>query len=273
MTKKRKTWPKKGGLLLTIITTIAAAAAALLVMRPSSLSSMLLASSSSITSSSSSSSSLLSSYDPKNCTNMVNGHCRDVDGGAWSYRREDGNCLYREGTAPTDGKARDALPIVLFDVKSVLDFGGGVGAYLTAFRQKGGVSPLVIVEPQPLGNCLWTGLTQDTTDWINTPLQNLPKDQYDLVMTVEVVEHIPVDHHRHLVQALAQATTKWLYFSAAHPNQPGEGHVGPSMKTRTQWIEEVHNWTSLRVDQETSDLMYAQSGGLLRANSVLFRKP
>jgi hypothetical protein len=129
------------------------------------------------------------------------------------------------------------------------------------------------VEPQSLGKCLWSGLTQETTDWINTPLDKLPKNQYDLVMTVEVVEHIPVGYHKHLIQAFAQATNKWLYFSAAHPNQPGEGHVGPSMKRRAKWIEDVQNWTTLRVDQKTSHLIYAKSGGLLRTNSVIFRKP
>lgn len=211
-------------------------------------------------------------YDPKNCTKMVNGHCQDADGGAWSYRNEDGNCLYPEGKAPTDGGVRDSMPDILSDVKSVLDFGGGVGSYLTGFRDKG-VSPLVIVEPQSLGNCLWTGLDQDTTDWINTPLENLPEDAYDLVMTVEVVEHVPVGYHQHVIQALAQATRKWLFFSAAHPEQAGEGHVGPSMKWRTQWIEEIQNWTSLRVDQEKTDLIHAESGRLLRTNSIVFRKP
>jgi hypothetical protein len=217
-------------------------------------------------------SSNLPAYDPKKCNDMFNGHCRDEDGGAWSYRNNDGDCLYKEGSAPTDGGVRDNFPIILSDVKSVLDFGGGVGSYMTGFRDKG-VAPLVIVEPQPLGNCLWNGLTQDLTDWINSPLDKLPKNQYDLVMTVEVVEHIPVGYHEHLIQALAQATKKWLYFSAAHPKQAGEGHVGPSMKWRTQWIEEVQNWTTLRVDQETSELIYAKSGRLLRTNSVLFRKP
>lgn len=215
---------------------------------------------------------LLPTYDPKNCTNMVNGHCQDEDGGAWSYRQQNGGCLYKEGNAPADNGAKIAMPDILSDVKSVLDFGGGVGVYLTGFRDKG-VSPLVVVEPQPLEGCLWSGLTQDDTDWINTPLEKLPKNQYDLVMTIEVVEHIPVDYHKHLVQGLAQATKKWLYFSAAHPGQPGEGHVGPSMKHRTQWIEEVQNWTSLLVDQEKSDQMYAKSGGLLKSNGVVFRKP
>ena len=216
------------------------------------------------------------SYDPKNCSRLVNGHCDDQDGGAWTYRHDGGHCSYTEkspliNNAPKDGGAVTGLPKIFPSVQSVMDFGGGVGVYLTGFRNKG-VSRLVTVEPHLLGNCVFSGITQDTIDWINTPLSELPSNKYDLVMTVEVAEHIPVHYHRHLLQALAQATSQWLVFSAAHPGQPGEGHVGPSMKRKEQWIDEIHNWTSLQLDMPKTLQFHKLSGSLLRTNSAIFRK-
>ena len=216
------------------------------------------------------------SYDPKNCSRLVNGHCDDQDGGAWTYRHDGGHWSYTEETplvnnAPRDSEAVAGLPGIFPSVQSVMDFGGGVGVYLTGFRNKG-VSRLVTVEPHPLGNCVFSGITQDTTDWINTPLSQLPSNKYDLVMTFEVAEHIPISFHRHLLQALAQATSKWLVFSAAHPGQKGQGHVGPSMKRKEQWIDEIHNWTSLRLDMPKTLQFCNFSHRMLRRNTAIFRK-
>ncbi len=94
-----------------------------------------------------------------------------------------------------------------------MDFGGGPGTYLTSLRNLG-VRTLVMVEPHPLGGCLFANVTQDDTDWVNAPLSSLPSERYDLVMTIEVLGSIPAVHHEHVVLALAQGTTKWLLFSA-----------------------------------------------------------
>jgi hypothetical protein len=217
-------------------------------------------------------------YDPKKCARMVNGHCDDEDGGAWRYRDGTDRCTYVEDSpvsnnAPQDWMAVQKLPEVFPDVRSVMDFGGGPGTYLTGLRN-GGVATLVTVEPHPLGDCLFANVTQDPTDWVNAPLSELPSGAFDLVMTIEVLEHIPVAHHEHVVLALAQATTAWLLFSAAQPGQGGEGHVGPSMKTREQWTEEIQRWTENRliVDEVKTALFHAGLSGLLLRNSVIFRK-
>jgi Methyltransferase domain len=214
------------------------------------------------------------SYNPKKCLNLVDGHCDDKDGGAWTYQNKEGNCTYIETSATSNNAPRDhnavlGLPNLFPNIESVLDFGGGVGVYLTGFRNAG-VSKLVTVEPHPFGPCIFAGIQQDTTDWINTPLDKLPNKKYDLVMTIEVAEHVPVNFHPHLLQALAQATKKWLFFSAAHPGQDGEGHIGPSMKTREQWIQEIHNWTSFRFDAEKTKELQNITGYILQTNSAIF---
>lgn len=219
-------------------------------------------------------------YDPRKCIRMVKGHCDDEEGGAWRYRNgENDECTYVEvspesNNAPKDWKAMDKLPRVFPDVKSVMDYGGGPGTYLTALRNAG-ASRLVTVEPHPLGDCLFANITQDTTDWVNAPLSDLPSEgTFDLAMTIEVLEHIPSVHHEHVILALARATKSWLLFSAARPGQGGEGHVGPSMKTRETWIEDIVRWTDGRlvVDEEKTALFHEGLSSILLDNSVIFRK-
>lgn len=113
-------------------------------------------------------------YDPKKCSRMVNGHCDDEGGGAWRYRDDKDECTYVEGSltennAPKDWGAMEKMPDIFPDIRSVMDFGGGPGTYLTGFRNRG-IGTLVTVEPHPLGTCLFANVTQDTTDWVNTPL-------------------------------------------------------------------------------------------------------
>jgi hypothetical protein len=217
-------------------------------------------------------------YDPKKCTNMVNGHCDDEEGGAWKYRDINGQCTYVEDSngnnnAPQDWNAVQVLPKLFPNVQSVADFGGGPGTYLSGFRNKG-VPNLVTIEPHPFDDCLFANLTQDMTDWSNTPLIQLPSNKFDLVMTIEVLEHIPVGYHEHIVKALAQATKEYVLFSAAHPGQDGEGHAGPSMKTRGQWTEEILRWTenNLILDDVLTKLFHEDVGDMLKTNSMIFRK-
>merc|ERR1719198_43971 len=176
-------------------------------------------------------------YDPKDCEgHMVGGHCQNENGGAWSYRNEDGKCAQSETTVPHDPLMVEMLATEFPEVKSVIDFGGGPGAYLTSFRDHLKLTDLVTIEPHPLGECLFHGLKQDTTNVIQTPIEELKQkfSNVDLAMTLEVAEHIPVQYHSHLIDFLTAIASKWVVFSAAHPGQDGEGHIGPSMKTATQ---------------------------------------
>merc|ERR1719413_15496 len=57
----------------------------------------------------------------------------------------------------------------------------------------------------------------------------------DLVYSFEVAEHIPAKFHDRLVSILANATGKWLVFSAARPGQGGTGHIAEALRTKDEW--------------------------------------
>jgi len=66
-----------------------------------------------------------------------------------------------------------------------------------------------------------------------------PDMGFELVLSLEVAEHVPFEFHEELARRLATATTKYLVFAAARPNQGGTGHIEESMHTRDWWIERL----------------------------------
>merc|ERR1712194_321484 len=60
---------------------------------------------------------------------------------------------------------------------------------------------------------------------------------FELVLSLEVAEHIPPEFQEELISRLAAATKKYLVFSAARPGQGGTGHIDESMHKRDWWIE------------------------------------
>ncbi len=149
-----------------------------------------------------------------------------------------------------------------------MNFGGGPGTYLTSLQNLG-VRTLVTVEPHPLGGCLFANLTKDDTNWVNVPLLSLPSKRYDLVMTIEVLESISAAHHKHVVLALAQATTKWLLFSATVVLDGGG-----SKKIRQQWTKDIQQWTDNRlvVDESKTKMFHEGLDLILQERSIIFER-
>jgi 2-polyprenyl-3-methyl-5-hydroxy-6-metoxy-1,4-benzoquinol methylase len=216
-------------------------------------------------------------YDPLQCQHKQGGKCHDVEGGAWTYKRRNGQCVHNEQTIPGNRDFIRNLPRFFPDVrqdKGVLDFGGGLGIYLTGLRNHSNIPKqnLVTMEPHDLGKCLLQGITQDKTNLVEMDLKKVPNGRYDMIMTIEVLEHIPVQHHEHLIDAFTIMSNQWLVFSAAHPGQPGQGHVGPSMKTREEWIAEITNKNQWIYDKAKSQQVLASALELLQQNLAVFRK-
>ena len=204
-------------------------------------------------------------YNPLRCDRMVGGHCDSKHGGAWSYRREDGSCRHSESSVPGAPDFTRALPRLFPDVRSVADFGGGPGAFLTGFRDAG-VQDLVTVEPHPLHECLFRGVHQLALNIFTEPVNR----KYDLVMSVEVAEHIPSALHEQLIAWIISHSTKWIVFTAAHPGQPGEGHT--ANKPPLQWRRDFVSGGVIFDPNATRAAKAATSAGILKENLHVFRK-
>jgi len=126
--------------------------------------------------------------------------------------------------------ARAALEAALTDPKPscVLDVGCGRGFWLKAALDLGiptvlGLDGVAIPKDRLLISEKCFRLQNLTESWC------LSK-RFDLVICVEVGEHLPGDHAEKLIRGLTASGDK-VVFSAAIPDQPGQGHIN------CQWPE------------------------------------
>jgi 2-polyprenyl-3-methyl-5-hydroxy-6-metoxy-1,4-benzoquinol methylase len=119
---------------------------------------------------------------------------------------------------------------------SVLDVGCGIGAYLSYFIHKG-VQDCLGMDGIDLSSTLLAGDRYIKQD-LSTPF-DLGR-QFDLVMCVEVVEHLPSEAANHLLLSIAKHARSRILFSAAEPGQPGYGHI--NCRPLHEWL---HYWENL----------------------------
>ena len=124
-----------------------------------------------------------------------------------------------------DNTFADLPPFIYIGEKrrllSVLDVGCGIGAYLRLFS-KLGIKDVQGVDGIPFST---TGLSQ--SEYRQADLtQPLRFDRrFDLVMCLEVVEHLPAAASTALLDTIAEHAQGLILFSAACPGQPGVGHI------------------------------------------------
>jgi SAM-dependent methyltransferase len=132
--------------------------------------------------------------------------------------------FYRDHQAGARRAAQAVVPFVqqLLQPASVLDVGCGSGAWLAVWREAGVrdvhgvdgayVNPATLLIPAE----------HFTAHDLTQPLQL--ERQFDLVMSLEVAEHLPVAHAARFVQMLT-ARGPVVLFSAAIPRQGGVEHL------------------------------------------------
>jgi cyclopropane fatty-acyl-phospholipid synthase-like methyltransferase len=126
--------------------------------------------------------------------------------------------------------AREIVPLLidLIDPKSVVDVGCGRGAWLKVFKENG-VSKIYGID----GN--WVKAKDLLIDKGEFSASDLKKpfcadEKFDLVVSLEVAEHLPCECAEQFVESLAKCGPV-IVFSAAIPLQWGTGHVNE------QWPE------------------------------------
>lgn len=121
--------------------------------------------------------------------------------------------------------------------KDFLEFGAGLCAlakYLGARRTLG---PSFCLEPEvePAGD-LAPGIELLNVDVLASPAPRVLDRLFDLVLSIEVAEHIPRDRHEALFDFLVSRAGRLIVFSGARPGQGGHGHVAE--RPELEWREE-----------------------------------
>lgn len=163
------------------------------------------------------------------------------------------------GFAATDHTAVVMVPYLLqrFAPKSVLDLGCGMGNYLKLFAKAG---------------CRVVGLEGSASGLKRVPESVLAiqydlrkplviNQTFDLVMSVEVAEHLPKKYSRTLVGSLCRHSKGLVLFTAAPPGTPGDDHI--NCQAREFW-DGLFLERGFVFDQEESQRMmsFARSSGV-----------
>lgn len=150
----------------------------------------------------------------------------------------------------------------------VLEVGCGVGVYVDALKkEKVKINRKVIgIEPNPMGGTFNRGLRapkQLAIDILSFPdVTKLAKDirtkqlggkYFDLIYSIEVFEHMPLDRHDDAVQFLAASSQKGtkLIFGAAKKGQAGVGHIGG--RSTDEWEKIMAKHGFVKDAQATAD--------------------
>ncbi len=128
--------------------------------------------------------------------------------------------------------------IKLLNPNSVVDIGCGLGTFLNVFKRLG-VSDILGIDGAWVNkNLLYKYINpNEFLEW------NLEKEikldkKYDLVLSIEVAEHISAESSDIFIQNLVNSG-KMILFSAAIPNQGGQNHINEQWLT--YWEDKFSN--------------------------------
>ena len=138
-----------------------------------------------------------------------------------------------------EGREIDNLAKALFQVlgpKFVADVGCGRGRFLSVFKNFGCFIWGTDGAPAKKAGLLFPEKCFSEQDFRNGLI--MPK-KADLVLCLEVVEHLPPDTAKTLVRQICRSGAKYIAFSGAHPGQGGTGHINE--RSAKYWVAEFVN--------------------------------
>lgn len=158
---------------------------------------------------------------------------------------------------------------------SILEFGCGLGLYCDFFKTQLDTKKVFGIEPEPMGGVFETpnGPKQLAID-IFTDRHPEPLEQkFDLVMSIEVAEHIPREKHELLFDFLVSHTDNWIVFSGARVGQGGHGHIAE--RDEEDWKNEFLKRGMIFQEILTRNIRLACNEKNInhRQNLMVFRRP
>ena len=120
----------------------------------------------------------------------------------------------------------EIVPVIykLFQPKSVVDIGCGIGTFLHCFKKEG-VNHILGVDGEWVNKKLLHRYINSDEFLLADLEESLKLDtQFDLVLSLEVAEHLKKESADIFVQNLISAG-KLILFSAAIPQQGGQNHI------------------------------------------------
>jgi len=163
------------------------------------------------------------------------------------------------------------IPVVLGivgPVESVVDVGGGTGAWLNTFRRHG-VGRIMLVDHPSAGEHLLIDREDFRPCDLGREMPELPR--FDLAVCVECAEHLPANRAEKLVACLAKASDL-VVFSAALPYQLGKKHI--NCQPASYWKDLFAKYGLARHDVLRQPILHNEEIPYwYRQNLFLFARP
>ena len=122
---------------------------------------------------------------------------------------------------------------VLPEIRSVADFGCGTGAYVAEFAKRG-VAAEGFEYSDHARRMARESFNLELTPFYLKTFTNVGR-AFDLAISFEVAEHLAPELGDRLVEICCQHAPL-VVFTAAHPGQPGQGHI--NLQPKSYWIEQ-----------------------------------
>lgn len=121
--------------------------------------------------------------------------------------------------------------------KDLLDFGSGLCGIANLVADALPLVDSYCIEPDIEAEVA-RGLKLLNIDITSQTPPGVINRRFDLVMSIEVAEHIPRNQHELLFDFLVARAGKWIVFSGARPGQGGHGHVAerPELDWRSEFL-------------------------------------
>lgn len=121
---------------------------------------------------------------------------------------------------------------------SFLEFGAGLCGLANYVGNKVDVADSFCLEPDvQVRDPLASGIQFLNLNILTTPAPQVLNRFFDLVLSIEVLEHVPRDNHDQVFDFLVSRAGRVIVFSAARPGQGGHGHVAE--RPESEWREEL----------------------------------
>ena len=123
-----------------------------------------------------------------------------------------------------------AILVDELDFDSAIDVGCGNGFLLEGFLEAGKSVRGVDSAPGAL-EVMPGSVTETVTIADFSAVEGIS----DLVTCVEVAEHLVPERSESLIETLTGSASRWIYFTAAPPGQPGRGHI--NCREPQDWLD------------------------------------
>ena len=135
---------------------------------------------------------------------------------------------------------------------SILEFGCG-GGYYCQYWSDNGVKFVHGIEPEEMDKSCFVneGCEQFVLDITSQPESEGIHSRYDTIVSIEVMEHVPRQHHTLVFDWLASKNPRMVIFSGARIGQGGKGHIACRSEEdwRSEWTKRGFKFQQLLTNQ------------------------